>query len=322
MAATPAAATGATVATDTYINRHGDIESRISLGQGDWARRWRNPAWHLAEPHGALKRYITRFTPPSPSKPSPRVLVPLCGATNDLIFLANNGFTAVGIEYVDDAIHRFYEQNAAATRRAHTTQVAPEITRYSADALPIHIFRADIYDSELTADVIGGHCDHIWDRAALVAVNKADRSKYYRKLFSLISLAPPSAAATATTSTTLLQNVFVYPQRLMHGPPFSVGDDELTNILRHIADGTDDSRQNHVMNVESTEVESVPTEPQRLSELRKQIGVGAKHRTIIGEHYGFDIEWLHDETVPEKMNGLYVDRNYSISIRRGQPRSH
>src|SRR4051812_22127353 len=67
---------------NSFINRHGDSESKLTLIQEDWLRRWNKnqTQWHRIQAHPTLTKYLSLFPQPT-STTSPSILVPLCGKT-------------------------------------------------------------------------------------------------------------------------------------------------------------------------------------------------------------------------------------------------
>ncbi|HVK85943.1 MAG TPA: thiopurine S-methyltransferase [Kofleriaceae bacterium] len=167
-----------------------------------WRGRWREGSigFHEGAPNAYLTTYLGEL-------PGTRVLVPLCGKTEDLAYLASHGREVIGIELVEDAVRTFFAEHA----------VEPEITRrgvltqYTAGA--VTIFAGDVF--AVTRDDVGT-IDAIYDRAALVALPPEMRERYVAHLGAL------AAAATPVLLVTL-----AYPQDRMQGPPFSVPDAEV-----------------------------------------------------------------------------------------------
>ncbi len=138
---------------------------------------------------------------------SHRVLVPLCGKTVDLMWLADRGHQVVGVEFVPQAADEFFaEQGLTPEESQHG-----EIRVLSSG--PITVLGGDIFAVE---QALVGHIDRIWDRAALVALTPETRVRYTKHLRSL---AAPGAV--------LLQNVFEYDESKMEGPPFCIPDAEI-----------------------------------------------------------------------------------------------
>ena len=84
---------------------------------------------------------------------------------------------------------------------------------YSAEN--IDIFVGDIFD--LSAGMLGG-VDAVYDRAALVAMPEQTRPRYAAHLVEITDGAPQ------------LLVCYEYDQRLMDGPPFSVGQEEVKQL--------------------------------------------------------------------------------------------
>lgn len=63
-----------------------------------WDSMWTEgvPVFHLPAVNENLERFLDRLRPPASLARRPRVLVPLCGKTLDMAFLAHAGFDVVG----------------------------------------------------------------------------------------------------------------------------------------------------------------------------------------------------------------------------------
>jgi len=171
----------------------------------EWHRRWSEGAlgFHRRDVHPDLVAHEERFL----GSAGRRVLVPLCGKTVDMKWLADRGHQVVGVELVPQAVEDFFEEQG----------LASEVLEIA--GLPVHragaisIITGDVFD--VSSDDFGLF-DRIWDRAALVALPSDIRRSYTAKLRQL---AAPGAL--------LLQNTFEYDQNKMTGPPFSVPDREV-----------------------------------------------------------------------------------------------
>ncbi len=172
-----------------------------------WFDRWRDGqiGFHEGKPNSHLSHYAGELGTET------RVLVPLCGKAEDLMFLAAAGHTVIGCELVEDAVKAFFAEHQltpAVTSHAHHVQ-------YTAGA--ITIFAGDYF--ELTPGLIGGPCDALYDRAALVALPPELRSRYAQRTRTLLVEHAPMVLVT-----------FEYDQSLMKGPPFSVREAEVREI--------------------------------------------------------------------------------------------
>ncbi len=163
-----------------------------------WRARWQEGkiAFHEGKPNVLLAQFASRLDGKR------RVLVPLCGKSDDLAYLASLGHEVVGIELVEDAVRAFFSE--------HALSPTVEGTRYTAAG--ITLFARNVFD--VTREDTGP-IDAIYDRAALVALPPETRIQYIAHL-----------RAIAGHATGLLVAI-EYPQELLPGPPFSVPDAEV-----------------------------------------------------------------------------------------------
>jgi hypothetical protein len=242
----------------SYVNRHGDVESSSALTREDWARRWNKAQtfWHKASAHPLLVKYVSVFPQPSASS-SPSILIPLCGKTVDLIYLAELGYSVIGVELVSAAIQQFFDENRHKISGYNVKHVNDEITVYTANNYNICLLCCDIYSQELKRELMNGGVDCIWDRAAYVAINRIDRARYMKKLISLLKpkqeamhtflsntinhqkvqsiLSNEGNEEELSSNVNILLSVWCYPQWEFHGPPFSVSDAEISQVLTRVA---------------------------------------------------------------------------------------
>lgn len=171
-----------------------------------WKERWAagRIGFHEGTTNALLEQHVDQLGE------SKRVLVPLCGKTEDMAFLASRGHEVVGIELVEDAARAFFEEH----------RLAPEIggdavlRRYHAASVTILV--GDLFACT-RAEV--GDVNALYDRAAIVALPAELRARYVPHVRSL--LAPGSRGLIIT---------FVYDPSKMNGPPFSVPESELRRL--------------------------------------------------------------------------------------------
>lgn len=159
-----------------------------------WQQRWDsgNINFHRSDAHPALVRHWR------PSAGS--VLVPLCGKSLDLRWLAERGHTVIGVELVERAVHDFFaEQRLTFARRDG------ELPAYVARELPITLYQGDYFAFRTPP------CDALYDRAALVALPPDLRRRYVAHTNTLLRADAPRLLITLE-----------YDQALVQGPPFSV----------------------------------------------------------------------------------------------------
>lgn len=169
-----------------------------------WIQKWENNeiAFHEGEANPFLVKHFSGL----PISPNSRVFVPLCGKTLDIAWLLKHGFRVAGAELSELAIKQLF---AGLKTDPEVVQIG-KLRRYSAQ--DIDIFAGNIFD--LTRDKLGP-VDAVYDRAALVAFPQNMRRDYTKHLASMTDVAPQ------------LIITYVYEQRLMDGPPFSVTNEEI-----------------------------------------------------------------------------------------------
>ncbi len=135
-----------------------------------------------------------------------RIIVPLCGKTRDLLWIEETlEGEALGVEFVEQAARGFF---AEAGR-------APEVTGTRWRSGRISIRCDSIYDVDLPALRPTG----IWDRAALIALDPAERHRY-----------TDAVRACLDAGAVLLLSTLEYDPSVMGGPPFTVDEDTVRQI--------------------------------------------------------------------------------------------
>ncbi|NOX29799.1 MAG: thiopurine S-methyltransferase, partial [Actinobacteria bacterium] len=130
----------------------------------DWDQRWTEGRidFHQQDVSDFLTKYADRVWGESDLS---RVLVPLCGKSLDMVFLAERSRAVVGVEFVTQAVVEFFAEQGL------TPAVDTEDRRkYVADRYAL--FAADFFDVS-AQDV--GPVDAVFDRASLVALNTETR---------------------------------------------------------------------------------------------------------------------------------------------------
>ena len=174
-----------------------------------WYDRWdRNQiGFHLSE----TNPYLRRFWPSLQLAQGSRVLVPLCGKSLDLSWLAAQGFEVLGVELTQTAVEQFFSEQ----------QVVPQIRQQGAftvfEAGPVTILCGDVFKLT-TAEVTG--CSAFYDRAAMIALPPEMRADYARLLARIL---PQGCQGLLITLD--------YDQSQMNGPPFSVPDAEVQDLM-------------------------------------------------------------------------------------------
>ncbi len=174
-----------------------------------WLQRWQNGqiGFHRSEVMPLLQKHWPELQLPQGS----RVLVPLCGKTLDMHWLAAQGHRVLGVELSPMAIEQFFAE-AGVTPQRHSSQYGEH---YSAG--PIELICGDAFalDADLLADVAG-----VYDRAALIALPPRLRQQYRDTLYAQL---PVNCRGILIT--------LEYPQDEKQGPPFSVEQEEVLRLF-------------------------------------------------------------------------------------------
>jgi len=164
-----------------------------------WLERWQTGkiGWHEALGNASLKKYWTAS--------GKRVLVPLCGKTQDLIWLESQGNQVIGVELSEIAVMAFFDENAI-----EYSIVDGALNAYVAKDRSITIYCGDFFKfSE-------GPFDAHYDRGALIALPAEVRRAYVEHIRSLLSV----DAAQMIIS-------LEYDDSIATGPPFSISAHEI-----------------------------------------------------------------------------------------------
>ncbi|KHL73517.1 thiopurine S-methyltransferase [Pseudomonas putida] len=169
-----------------------------------WHRKWADNQIGFHQPQA--NPYLQRYWPGLGLAAGSRVLVPLCGKSLDLAWLAGQGYRVRGIELSRRAVEDFFlEQGMQAQVRqqgAFEVWCSGEVELWCGDFFALR--------AEDVADCVG-----LYDRAALIALPPAMRERYMGLLSRLL---PVGSGLLVTLD---------YEQKLLAGPPFSVADEEV-----------------------------------------------------------------------------------------------
>jgi len=170
-----------------------------------WQQRWADNqiGFHQAQ----VNPYLQKYWPTLGLVPGSRVLVPLCGKSLDLAWLAGQGYRVLGVELSRRAVEAFFREHGLQAEVGQ--RGAFEVWR-SGD---VELWCGDIF--ALQAEDIGD-CSGLYDRAAVIALPPQMRGAYMQLLSGLL---PVSCQGVVV--------ILDYDQALLGGPPFSVGDEEL-----------------------------------------------------------------------------------------------
>ncbi|MDK9425868.1 thiopurine S-methyltransferase [Vibrio parahaemolyticus] len=172
-----------------------------------WHSKWASNqiGFHLEDVNPLLPAYWHHANP----KREDKVLVPLCGKSEDLVWLATKHDSVEGVELSQIAVRsffaeHFYTPTVTPISGMHELYQFDELSIYTGDFFTAPVSQADI----------------VYDRAALVALPQDMREEYVARLKLLLN---PGGRILLVTLN--------YPQEEMAGPPFSVPLEEIQQLF-------------------------------------------------------------------------------------------
>ena len=175
----------------------------------DWIERWESNriGWHAEQVNRHLIKYLDRFE----LSTGESIFVPLCGKTNDMPFLLDEGLKVIGVEMSNIAIDQFFSENEL----DHIVSKVDKFDLYEGDR--IKLYCGDFFDlnSKHLENVTA-----IYDRASLIALNEELRQKYVKHLSDIIGF-----------DARVLLLTLNYPQHQRSGPPFAVSKEEVDQLF-------------------------------------------------------------------------------------------
>jgi thiopurine S-methyltransferase len=174
-----------------------------------WQTRWARDqiGFHLDRVNPYLQRHCSALE----LQPGARVLVPLCGKSLDLAWLAGQGFRVVGVELAQKAVEDFFAEHGL------IAEIGQEGAFRVYRAGAVELWCGDFF--ALTAGQLGD-CQGFYDRAALIALPADLRVRYVAHLQAIL---PGGCRGLLITLD--------YAQAQMDGPPFAVTDAEVHELF-------------------------------------------------------------------------------------------
>jgi len=172
-----------------------------------WHNKWaaNQIGFHLEDVNPLLIEFWKK-TEPSYEK---SVFVPLCGKSEDLIWLATKHSDVQGVELSQIAVRAFFSEHLYTPT---VTQINGQHELYQFDEL--NVYTGDYFSAPIQP------VDIIYDRASLVALPAEMRVQYIERLKQLLK---PGGKILLVTLD--------YDQSEMAGPPFSVPKLEIDKLF-------------------------------------------------------------------------------------------
>lgn len=178
---------------------------------GNWNERWEQNliGWHNHEVNQNLQNHHSILLE---ANDSPRILVPLCGKSLDIGWLATKASEVVGVELVQKAIDDFFLENN------HTPTAGPFQNLLCYSLNNITLICSDIL--KISPEHIG-YFDAIYDRAALVALSPELRQAYVNICLRLLK--PEGQILLLTYDSHIPET---------QGPPFPIKDGVIPTLYQ------------------------------------------------------------------------------------------
>ena len=287
----------------------------VPVSLDNWGSKWETgvpPSWQCEDVNGVLTKVIPH------DQLKGRVFVPLCGASVDLLWLAQlDAVTEViGIEFYKSAVVQLAEETlkpafGRETKKRKKTEQVEEV-RFVWEKLPpreawkqdetgadgvaaaefsesvevlrcgkISVYVADMFHPGLTP-LFRGKFDVVYDRASLVAINLEDQEKYVDRMWEW----------TAAAARYFLVGV-EYERGIRTGPPRIIADEEVGVLFGGHA-GSSGSSGPKKWDIEPLEKDSVDHEfadmgremglviRQHVYGMRKRVMRGSSANTCMG----------------------------------------
>ncbi|MDN3610163.1 thiopurine S-methyltransferase [Vibrio ostreicida] len=172
-----------------------------------WHSKWASNqiGFHRKDVNSLLMEYWSMTKPSRDDK----VFVPLCGKSEDLVWLASQHEDVQAVELSKIAVRAFFSEHFYTPT---VISVNGQHDLYQFDELSI--INGDIFSAPVKP------VDIIYDRAALVALPEEMRVSYVERIMSLLK--PKGRVLLVSLD---------YPQEEMSGPPFSVAEQEIRRLF-------------------------------------------------------------------------------------------
>lgn len=176
--------------------------------------------WHKDDIHHLLLKYTPRIA--SNNDTPVKVLVPLCGKTVDMAYLADHeGVSEVyGVDGVRKALEEFSDEHSdlkmtweAKKSTGETSSAYEKLT-----SSKLKLLKGDFF--ALGDDDTDGKVDIIWDRASMVAIKPELREEYVQTLLNIVK---PGGAILLVA----FDRREGTEEAKASGPPFSVPESEV-----------------------------------------------------------------------------------------------
>ena len=174
----------------------------------NWQDHWKRNeiAFHLNATHPLLEKYWPLLKVAT----NVNVLVPLCGKTVDMLWLANQGYHVIGVELSEIACEAFFVENKLSFSKTKKN----EFVCYCNDQIKLYCGDFFALSTEVIPEVTA-----VYDRAALIALPEELRQRYVSHMTKLMG-----------ANSKMLLITYDSPD-IVQGPPYSVSSHEVNHLF-------------------------------------------------------------------------------------------
>ena len=183
----------------------------------EWKGRWNvgETDWHTKEVRDFVVKYYEQMTNKGELK---RVLVPLCGKAQEMLFFYHQGHQVVGIEVSYKACKEFFQDNNIKFTEEVDQSTGSECILTSEDK-NITLFQGDFYKISTKEHI--GMFDAILDWNSLIAIEPRKREAYIAAIKLLLR-----------SNGQMLLNTIDYPKEEHGGPPCAITVSEVEELYK------------------------------------------------------------------------------------------
>jgi len=176
----------------------------------DWISRWEKN--RIGRHADQINRQLIEYLDQLNLSPGDEIFVPLCGKTNDMLFLLENQINVIGVEMSTIAAEQFFLEN----NLSYSISNVDGFILYEGNR--IRIYCGNYFDLGLNhlKDIKA-----VYDRASLIALDQELRQKYVKHLNDIIA-----------RDVRILLLTLNYPQHQKSGPPFAVSRSEVDELFK------------------------------------------------------------------------------------------
>jgi len=169
----------------TYHDDEEEADKYLNIWKNLWSKR--DTAWHLDSFHPVLLRYQDKLLEGRSTDNPARVLLPLCGKSNDLKFFYQQGHHILGVECADEAIYDFFNLNGLNKEisKVPATKSGKIAKLYSTPDRKLNIMQNNFLT--LDSKLVNGTIDCVWDRGAFGTITEEEQNLYIQTIRRLLA---------------------------------------------------------------------------------------------------------------------------------------